>query len=418
MKPRTFVKMRRNKDGGDRREGIGQLLGALSIFLLVLICYSSSMVMAEDTPVRIGEVDPLTGKLAEHGMEIHEGILYAVEEVNGRGGLGGRPVELISRDDQSQPEVAMNQTEDLLYRMKVIGLVGGYVDSLVGPVSELAAKHRTPYVASASLQRALTRGRENPFFFRVSHLDGIVQPLCRFMIETLHPARVAILFASTPGSTEFGEEVRACLEKSKIQIPIFEKFRPGSPDFSALLLKVRQSNTDIVVSGGFFPDHLMMVRQSKEQHIPLKAYLGPFGIAYPSFVGELGEASEHLFGMCAWNPGVTLPGTEKESEAFVEGFKKRFSKVPNTTAMHGYTSARALLAGIERALQQGRGLSGEAISEQLRSLDLTLPMGHLAFDANGDPKHYQQVIVQIQKGQLVAVYPPDRATGKVVDFVK
>jgi len=67
-------------------------------------------------------------------------------------------VELVFRDDQSQPETAMNQAEDLLYREKVLGLVGGYVDSLVAPVSEIAAKHRIPYVASASLQRSLTKG--------------------------------------------------------------------------------------------------------------------------------------------------------------------------------------------------------------------------------------------------------------------
>lgn len=364
-------------------------------------------------PIRIGEIDPLTGKLAKHGIEIHEGILYAVEEVNSRGGLKGNPVELISRDDQSLPEVAINQTEELLYRAKVCGLVGGYVDSLVGPISEIAVKHRTPYVASASLQRDLTLGRQNPYFFRVAHLDGIVKPLCSFLTEVVRPKRVAILFAATPGSTEFGEAVRSCLEKAGVQIPIFEKFRSGSPDFSAFLLKVSQANIDILISGGFFPDHLMLVRQIKDQRVPLKAYLAPWGIAYPSFIEEMGEASERLVGMCAWNPAITLSGTEEESQRFVEGFAKRFQKQPNTTTMHGYTSARVLLRAIENVLQKDQELTGEAISEQLRSLDLQLPMEHLAFDKNGDPKYYRQVIVQIQNGRMIAIYPPDRATGKM-----
>ena len=80
--------------------------------------------------------------------------------------------------------------------------------------------------------------------------------------------------------------------------------------------------------------------------------------------------------------------------------------------MHGYTSARALIHAINNALQKGLPLTGESIGDQLRSLDLMLPMEHLAFDQNGDPKHYEQVIVQIQKGRMVAVFPPERVAGK------
>jgi len=379
----------------------------LLLLTWTLLLYSGQ---ANSTAVRIGEIDPLTGRLAKHGQEIHEGILYAVEEVNSQGGLKGRKVVLISRDDQSLPEVAINQVEDLLYREKIVGLVGGYVDSLVGPISEVAAKHHTPYVASASLQRGLTLGRQNRYFFRVAHLSGIIAPLCKFVVGDLKPKRAAVLFAATPGSTEFGNDVRACLHRAGIEIPIFEKFRPGSPDFSAFLLKVRQSNVDILISGGFFADHLILIRQLKEQNITLKAYLGPWGVAYPTFIETMGAASEGLFGMCAWNPGITLAGTERESHNFERGFSARFGKIPNTTTMHGYTSARALLRAIAAVLENGEELTGSNICRQLRSLNLTLPMEHLEFDEKGDPKHYRQTVVQIQHGRMVAVYPPERAT--------
>jgi branched-chain amino acid transport system substrate-binding protein len=383
---------------------------AIVFFYIIL----PAVVLSADA-VRIGEVNPLTGKLSKHGLEIHEGILMAVEEVNGRGGIKGRKVELVSRDDQSLPEVAINQTEELLYRVRVVGLVGGYVDALVGPISELAAKHHSPYVASASLQRSLTEGRHNPYFFRVSQLNGIVKPLCDFVTEMIHPRSAAILYAATPGSTEFGHDVEACLRNAGVAIPIVEKFRPGILDFSSFLLKVRKYRPDILISGGFYPDHLILARQLREQKIPLPAYLAPWGIAYPSFMEEMGEASEGLFGLCAWNPGITMPGTEKESEYFVEHFTRRFGKPPNTTTMHGYTSARALLTAVEGSLHGSDELSGDGISQQLRSLDLILPMEHLAFNQNGDPKHYQQVVVQIQKGKLVVVYPPDRASGKIME---
>jgi len=365
-------------------------------------------------PVRIGEVNPLTGRLATHGREIHEGILLAVEEASRFGGLEGRPVELLTRDDQSRPDVAINQTQDLLYRQKVVALVGGYVDSLVGPISELAARHGTPYVASASLQRSLTLTGDNPYFFRVAHVSGLVEPICGFLSGVLRPRRLAVLYAATPGATELAGEVRACLSKQGIPLRMEEKFRPGTPDFSPLVLKMRRERVDVLLCAGFFSDHLILVRQLREQKVPLEAYVGPWGVAYDSFIEETGALSERLIGMCAWNPGIPYPGTEEASRRFVEAFRERFERLPTTTTMHGYTSAKVLLMAIDRVLEAGRELSGEAISASLRGLDETLPMGRVAFDEKGDPKFYRQVIVQVQDRRLVPVYPEERARGALL----
>lgn len=390
-----------------------QTVGSQAVVCLLVLVFSL-LIRGEPAwgqqPIRLGDINPLTGSLALHGLEIHQGIVAAVAEINARGGLQGRPVELLSRDDQSRPDVALNQTQDLLYREKVVGLLGGYVDALVGPISSLAARSRTPYVAAASLQRSLTL-HQNPFFFRVSCMSGITHPLGRFLTEVLKPAKVAILYTATPGSTEFAATIKEILEKSDIKVPLYEKFRPGTPDFSVLLLKVKEQGVEVVISGGFFQDNLLLARQLREQQTPLKAFLAPWGVAYEKFVQELPEASEGLLGMCAWNPGITLPGTEGASQAFVNSFQKKFGQLPNTTTMHGYSAARALLAAIEAVLKQGEPLTGEAISRQLRQLDLILPMGQLRFQENGDPAHYQQVIVQIQEGAFKVVFPPERATG-------
>jgi branched-chain amino acid transport system substrate-binding protein len=366
-----------------------------------------------EEPIRLGEINPLTGNLALHGLEIHQGIVTAIDEINSQGGLNGRKVELLSRDDQSRPDVALNQTQDLLYREKVVGLLGGYVDSLVGPISSLAARTGTSYVAAASLQKSLT-AQKNSFFFRVSSMTGIVQPLGQFIIEVVKPAKVAILYTATPGSTEFAANIKEILEKQGIKVPLYEKFRPGTPDFSVLLLKVKEQEVDVIISGGFFPDNLLLARQLRDQQIPVKAFLAPWGVAYEKFIRELRAVSEGLMGMCAWNPGITQPGTEAVSEAFVKSFQEKFSQAPNTTTMHGYTAARALLAAIAQVLNQGKPLTGATVSQELRHLDLALPMERLRFNEHGDPVDYRQVVVQIQDGSLKVVYPPDRATGKLV----
>jgi branched-chain amino acid transport system substrate-binding protein len=364
--------------------------------------------------IKLGEIDPLSGHLAQHGTDIHRGIVAAVEEANAQGGVAGRQVQLISRDDQSKPEVAVNQAQDLIIREKVVGLVGGYVDSLVGPVSALAARYKVPYVASASLQRSIT-AKGNPYFFRISRLDGIVTPVCQFITQTFAARSAAVLHLSTPGASEFADSVQGCLKQGGVAVPSLEKFRPGWPDFSVLLLKVKQAGVEMLISGGFFSDNLIMVRQLKEHPLGLKGFLAPWGVASPSFLREMGQGAEGLFGTCAWNPGITWPGAEEMSRAFTGRFRQRFGEDPDTTSMHGYTSARVMLAALAAVLKDNPQAAGEVLSRALSQVDLTLPLGRVAFDEHGDPKYYQHVVVQIQNQRMVVVYPPARATGKV-DF--
>jgi branched-chain amino acid transport system substrate-binding protein len=360
--------------------------------------------------IKIGEINPLSGRFAKNGIEIHQGIEIAVAQANAKGGIGGERLQLVTRDDQSRPDVAISRAEELCSWEKVAAITGGYVDSLVGPIAAVSQRYKTPYVASASLQKELAV-HKNPYFFRVSRLQGFVEPLCEFIAERFKDRRLAVLYAATPGSTELAQDLKRCVEGRGLAVRLMEKFRPGTPDFTPLIAKLAGLKIDVIVSGGFTPDHILFIRQLKENRVAPKAYIGPFGIAYESFISALGEDADYLYSTCAWNPGITAPGTEKASAAFVNDFRKTFHHQPNTTNMHGYTSAKAIIAAIQNVLDNHRAVNGENIRQALSRLDLTLPMEHLSFDTHGDPTHYRHVIVQIQKRKLVVVYPPDRASG-------
>ncbi|MDH4203906.1 MAG: ABC transporter substrate-binding protein [Desulfobacteraceae bacterium] len=380
------------------------------VYLMLFALWSQTGYTAT---IKIGEINPLSGRFAKQGIEIHQGIEVAVAEANTAGGIGGNQLQLISRDDQSQPDVAISRAEELCSWQNVAAITGGYVDSLVGPIAAIAKKHKIPYVASASLQKELTQ-HKNPYLFRVSKLQGFVEPLCGILIESFKPQRLAILHAATPGSTELARDLERCLTKRGLMVRLVEKFRPGTPDFTPLIAKLAGMKIDVIVSGGFTPDHILFVRQLKENRMTPKAYIGPFGIAYESFIHALGKDADYLYSTCAWHPGITVPGTEKASASFVNNFQKMFSQLPNTTNMHGYTSAKVLIAAMQNVLNNGQTLNGENIRQALTKLDLVLPMEHLYFDADGDPASYRHMVVQIQKGKLVVVYPPDRSTGQSV----
>ncbi|MEJ5300089.1 MAG: ABC transporter substrate-binding protein [Thermodesulforhabdaceae bacterium] len=387
---------------------MGRFLSSIGIFFFVAL---TARVGISEQVISIGSINPLTGKLAQHGIEVDQGIQIAVDEANSE--AKEIRFKLIRRDDKSLPEDAMNQAEQLIIHDKVMALVGGYVDTLVGPIATVAEKHRVPYVASASLESRLTT-KINPFFFRISHIDGVAKPIVGFIKDIAKPRRIALAYASTPGAMELADKIRQELSGTGISLVLEEKLKSGTPDFSPFLLKCRSQRVDFIISALFLPDHLILVRQMKELKVSTKGYLGPWGIAYPGFVKEMGERAEGLFGMLAWASGISYPETEETSKRFIQAYKDRFGTDPTSTAMHGYVSAKVAIDATQRLVKANQPVNPQNLAEAIRKTDMMSPIGRISFDDHGNPKHYIQMVVQIQKGSFVVVYPAERSTGKVI----
>ncbi|TPW09737.1 MAG: branched-chain amino acid transport system substrate-binding protein, partial [bacterium] len=150
------------------------------VFLVVSLFAGGSVSAA--LPITIGQINPRTGVLAVQGTAVHQGIVLAIEEANAGGGIAGRPITLLSRDDEGKPERAIAAAEELTSRQRAVALIGGYVDSLVGPIGEVAERSRIPYVATASLDERLTL-KGNRYFFRISSLHSYVRVMTGLVQE-------------------------------------------------------------------------------------------------------------------------------------------------------------------------------------------------------------------------------------------
>lgn len=383
--------------------------GALLLALALALSLAGSVALATE-PIVVGEINPLTGALALQGLSVQQGIRLAVEEQNARGGIAGRPITLLSRDDEGRPERALTAAEELTGRHGAVALIGGYVDTLVGPIGEVADRARVPYLATASLDERLTQ-RGNRYFFRVSSLGSYVKVTTGVVLDVFKADNVAILYSHTPGASQLARRQKETLERSGIRVSVFEPFAPGLSDFTPLLTRVRDAGAQALLSDTFFADHLLLVRQMAQAGIKVRAFLGAFGMEFPSVIRELGPAGEGLYGTTSWQPGVHLGGQESESRAFIEAYTKRFGGAPVPLSMHGYAAARTLLASLEAVARGGKPLTGDALRDALAAADVMTPLGRVKFDPKGDPLFYERVIVQIQSGRHVVVYPRDRATA-------
>ena len=379
--------------------------------LAAFLSLTASIDAAE--PILVGEINSRTGVLAAQGLAVTQGIQIAVDGANARGGVAGRPIRLLARDDEGKPERAIAAAEELTARHRVAALLGGYVDSLVGPVSEVAERAQTPYLATASLDERLTR-RGYRYFFRVSSLRPYVTVTVGIVRDQMRPRQVAIVHSSTPGASQLATRQREALLAASIQVPVFEPFSPGLADFTPVLARIRDREAEVLLSHAFFADHLLIVRQTAQAGVRLPGFLGAFGLEFPAVIRELGPASEGLLGTTTWQPGVHVPAAHSESQAFVEAYRTQFGRDPDPLSMHGYGAARALLAALSDAARDGHRPAGAHLREALARVDIETPLGRVRFDPHGDPAAYERVVVQIQGGRHVVVYPPSAATGRLI----
>ena len=385
---------------------------APALILLFLLILTGSAARAAE-PLVIGEINPLTGTLALQGTSIHQGIALAIEEQNAGGGVDGRSIALLSRDDEGRPERALAAAEELTGRRGAVALVGGYVDSLVGPIAEVADRARVPYLATASLDERLTE-RGNRYFFRISSLSSYVRATTGMTLDTLKADNVAILYSHTPGASQLARRQKEALEKAGVRVSVYEPFAPGLSDFTPFLVRIRERGAQVLLSDTFFADHLLLVRQMAQAGITVRAFLGAFGMEFPGVIRELGPSSEGLYGTTAWQPGVNPGAHDAESRAFIDAYTRRFGGAPVPLSMHGYAAARVLLAALEAVARGGRAVTGETLRDALATADVTTPLGRVKFDNKGDPLYYERVVVQIQNGRHVVVYPKTRAATPIL----
>ncbi|MGE5190613.1 MAG: ABC transporter substrate-binding protein [Gemmatimonadota bacterium] len=354
--------------------------------------------------IRLGAHAPLTGSLARHGTEQMKGIRLGVELFERRNGV---KVALFVYDDESDPQKAVAAVEKLAGVEKVNAIVGGYGSNLVGPASEAAERYDTPYLTTGAVDTRLS-ARKFRNFFRLNDMPGYAAAQAGAIRDLFRAKSVGILYNSVSSTAELAATVKGRLSQAGIAVPVFESFEKGTTNFKPPLLKVKDAGCEVLLVEGYFPDYVGTIKDARILDLPVKAYVGAWGIGTPEFVRELGAMSEHVYGTSIWEAGTAPAAAREEEAAFVAAFRAKFHEEPSYIAMLGYLSARYMLD----ALRRGGG-PAEGTRAALRALDVVGPLGRVAFDGNGDPKHFTAILFQTRNGTQVVVYPPERASGTI-----
>lgn len=300
------------------------------------------------------------------GESLRNGVRLAVEEINATGGIEGRTIELVERDDQANNETGAKIADELI-RMKVAATIG-IVNTGVGLASiDAYQKARIPLMIAVSTGPALTRKYAPPaadvnFIFRVSPTLDLEARILADDLKQRGIARVGLLADDTPygdsGAAAFGTAAR----NAGIELASVERFRIGETDMVRPLKAVRAAGAQAVVGWGIGPELAQIARglASLRWTVP---FLGCWTLSMRNFIDAAGRAGD----------GALMPQTfiqdagSAAKNSFLLAYRRRFGndQIPSPmSAAQGYDGMHLLAL----ALRQARSQDGDAVRLALENL--------------------------------------------------
>ena len=338
------------------------LLGALLLASFSTATYAAE-VGVTDTEIRIGQFAAQTGPAAELGKRMQLGIQAHFAAVNAAGGINGRKLTLVSRDDGYEPEKAAAAAKALIEEDKVFALIGS-----VGTPTTLAAVPAInaagipligPFTGAQALREPFNR---NIFHVRASYFDEterIVQHL-----TTIGVKKIAVFYQNDSYGKAGLEGVTRALAKRDLKPATSVTVERNSVDVASALAEILKTNPEAVIQISAYKSCAALIKQSRA-----KSYAGQFFNV--SFVGskalaeELGDAS---------SAGVSIsqvvPFPYTPSAAVVREYQQRMTEAGNKdfdfSSMEGFLAAKVLTEGLRRA--GVKSLNRESFTTALESL--------------------------------------------------
>jgi branched-chain amino acid transport system substrate-binding protein len=362
-------------------------------FLAALLAVTAACAQDQGT-VKVGVIQPLTGSVAYNGTTAVNGARLALDEINARGGVLGRKVELVVEDGQCRPANSVSAAEKLIQRDKVVAILGAFCSSATLAVMPVAQSSKIPLITGVSSAPSLTE-KGNPWFFRATETDALLaKSFSEILVNQLKLKKVAYIGVNDDfgrGSVEEFEKRMAALGATTVMKDYFEH---GTPDFYTLLTKLKASGADGAFVAAETQDGSTFVKQEAELGLNTRIF-GVGSWATADFMQLAGPAANGIYAAVPYASTMKTP----KNEAFVKAYEERYKLSPGKYSAALYNALSILVGAIARA----NSLDADRIREALHETNYEGPNGHFQFDTKGQATGFTVVLVQIQNGVPVVV---------------
>jgi branched-chain amino acid transport system substrate-binding protein len=382
---------------------------------LVVVAAILSLVMAASNgfaeTVKVGVLLPLTGSQAKFGEIEKRSFEMAAEEINAKGGVNGKKIELLFEDDTGKPDVGRSGVEKLISREKVPVITGGYSSSVTAAAAPVAQQFKVPFViCTGSADDITEKGYDHIFRINqfASEYPNAVESFLKEVAKDVKT--VALLYENSAFGQSSSKSFEEDAKRLGLKIVVKEGYQAGAIDFKPILTKVKAANPDMIYMVSYVMDASLLMRQSKELRINPKMFVGGgAGFTLPEFAKSAGDAANGVFSATLWIETLPFPG----AKAYFDKFKKKYG---SETEYHG-AEAYAAMYVVADALKRAKSITPKDVRDALTKTDMKTAFGPVKFISYGKKTQQNKLdtyLVQWQKGELDAVWPKSAATKKYI----
>jgi branched-chain amino acid transport system substrate-binding protein len=401
------------------RKSLILVLAAVFLILMAVPAFAQGT-------LKIGAPQPMTGPDAPFGSKFQKAYGLALEEINAKGGVNGKKLEIVIEDHQAKNPLAATVTEKLITQYNVLALTGGRASGQAVEIASVAQRLKTPYVVDHPSADIITaKGFE--WVYRNNPTGSIYpQAFNKFISEVpgAMPKSASVVYDNTVFGKTIANSAMVFLKSKNVPIVNDEAYPVNTLDFKPVMTKVKAQNPDFLLMVAVSTtDAILLTRHAKEMGVAPRAFVGfggGFGVA--DIATELGPLSENVFSSAAWSGNPNDPATK----AFYKKFYDKYNFYPKEHEVEGYAIIYILADALKRAKLTGKlEEDREAVRQALLKTDMTTVFGKVKFGNYAGPlgdKYTNQniyspehsVLAQWRGGKLLNVYPKPVAEIDVV----
>jgi branched-chain amino acid transport system substrate-binding protein len=317
-----------------------------------------------------------------------------VKQRNAMNGVNGRQIDVLVEDDVCKPEVATNTATKLVTEKAnvVVGhICSGATKSALGIYKESGIIAMSP----SATNPALTQSGDYPNFFRtIASDDAQARLQVDFALDKLGLTKLAVLHDKGDYGKGLAEFAKGFLEAdSRAEVVLYEGITPGAVDYSAVVQKIKRSEAEAVIFGGYHPEASKIVTQMRKKGMDT-IFISDDGVKDVTFIKVAGEFAE---GVYATGP-VDTSKNPIAVEA-IEAHKKEFGEDPGAFYLNAYAATQALLNAIEKS----GSTDFDVLKKTLQSEWVATPLGIIKFDERGDAIGVGFAVYQVQGGSFATI---------------
>jgi branched-chain amino acid transport system substrate-binding protein len=369
---------------------------------------------SQKDPIVIGMSLPLTGPVADRAKPGYEGYQYWVDEINAKGGMLGRNVELKVLDDGFDQKTAISDYTKLIGQDKVDLVLGTFSSDLNLAVAPIAERYNYVYVEpSGGADEIFERGFKKLFFAQPATTQKLPDQFVR-MIEAApedqRPKTVAYVTVEDPNTTQLEKILKEDLEALGLKTVHSATYAADASNFDAIANAVKQAKPDLVVSGSIAQDGIQLIRSFQKLGFSPDMLYQTNTPTDPAFADGIGkDSTEGILTYLAYSAEANYSGNDE----FVSGYEKKFGAPPSEDAANSYTAGQVLAAGVKGA----GSLDQDAIADWLHANSVDTIVGPLSWNDAGASQG-DMLLAQFQGGELRVIGPSRAATAKDIIYKK